>query len=605
MPVFTYFSYFRQSSETDGRGARKGLVHRSIRARLLVATLVLGMPLSAYGEGVSLEVRGLEEGRVLTNVRNTVPAPDIACDAPRARFQSYLRDAESRALSALRALGHFNALVDSRIDVSAVCPTLVLVIEAGPAVRLDQVDIRIVGAFDDDPSAARFREGLRLRVGDVLDQGVYDSTRDELVNRARARGYLDARYVERELWVDPDQNIARVTLVLESGGRYHFGEIRADQRILEPRFFNRLMPVREGDPYSSDRLALISSNLAASGYFADVRVRPDIDARGDYDVPVNVLLTERARTAYEFRVGFGTDTGARVRADVDRRRVNRRGHKWRAGVGLSQRIQSIDTIYSIPQRNPLTDSLDVYARLQREDNNSIVAQSGTTGAQYSRQRGDWSQAVFTEYVYERTEFGNEPQRSSNFLLAGVRLGHRQLDDPLFPTRGHSFNLKLQGAAESLMSSASLVQANVKGAFAYPLGRTILKARGEVGTTWTSDFTELPKSLRFFAGGDNSVRGYAYESLGPRNAEDKVIGGRHLIVMSVEAMYPVVGNDWYGAAFLDVGNAFDNFREMELKTGAGVGVRWRSPIGMVRIDLAVPFNGTNRSPRLHLGIGAEF
>jgi translocation and assembly module TamA len=593
----------------DGSGARNGSrecgAKKSLRAGLLLATLALGMPLSAYGEGVTLEFRGLEEGRVLTNVRNTVPAPDIACDAPRARFQSYLRDAERRALSALRALGHFNAVVDTRVDVSMPCPRLVLVIEAGPEVRLDQVDIRIVGPFEEDPSAQRFREGLRLRAGAVLDQGVYDSTRDELVNRARARGYLDARYVERELWVDPDQNIARVTLVLESGGRYHFGEIRADQRILEPRFFNRLMPVREGDPYSSDRLALISSNLAASGYFADVRVRPDIDARGDHDVPVNVLLTERARTAYEFRVGFGTDTGARVRADVDRRRVNRRGHKWRAGVGLSQRIQSIDTIYSIPQRNPLTDSLDIYARLQREDNNSILAQSGTTGVQYSRQRGDWSQAVFSEYVYERTQFGDEPQRSSNFLLAGVRLGHRQLDDPLFPTRGHSFNLKLQGAAESLMSSASLVQTKVNGAFAYPLGRAILKARGEVGTTWTSDFTELPKSLRFFAGGDNSVRGYAYESLGPRNADDKVVGGRHLVVMSVEAMYPVVGNDWYGAAFVDVGNAFDNFREMELKTGAGVGVRWRSPIGMVRIDVAVPFNGTNRSPRLHLGIGAEF
>ncbi|NMG03724.1 autotransporter assembly complex protein TamA [Azoarcus taiwanensis] len=574
-----------------------------IRAGLLA--MALSLPLAALAEDVSLVIRGLDEGRLLTNVRNTVPTPEMACDAPRARLQSYLRDAERRALSALRALGHFNAQVDTRVDVTGVCPKLVIAIEAGPAVRLDRVDIRIVGPFDDDPSAVRFREGLRLRVGDELDQGVYDSARDDLISRARARGYLDARYVERELWVDPEQNIARVTLVLESGARYHFGEIRADQRILEPRFFNRLMPVAEGDPYSSDRLALISSNLAASGYFADVRVRPDIDARSDEIVPVDVLLTERARTAYEFRVGFGTDTGARVRADVDRRRVNRRGHKWRAGVGLSQRIQSIDTVYSIPQRNPLTDSLDVYARLQREDNNAIVANSGTAGAQYSRQRGDWSQALFTEYVYERTTFGNEPQRSSNFLLAGVRLGHRQLDDPLFPTRGHSFTLKLQGAAESLMSSASLTQANVKGAFAYPLGRSILKARGEFGTTWTSDFTELPKSLRFFAGGDNSVRGYAFESLGPRNAEDKVVGGRHLVVMSVEAMHPIVGNDWFGAAFVDVGNAFDSFRDMALKTGAGVGVRWRSPIGMVRVDVAVPFNGTSRSPRVHLGIGAEF
>ena len=576
---------------------------RCVRVGLLA--VALSFPLAVLAETVSLDVRGLEEGRLLNNVRSKLPAPEFACDVPRVRLQSYLRDAEQRAFSALRALGHFNARVDTRVDGGGNCPKLVLAIEAGPAVRLDRVDIQILGPFDADPSAERFREGLRLRVGDNLDQGVYDSTRDDLINRARARGYLDAHYVERALWVDPEQNIARVTLVLDSGERYRFGEIRADQRILEPRFFRRLVPVREGDPYSSDQLALISSNLSASGYFSDVRVRPDIDARSNNQVPVDLLLTERARTAYEFRTGFGTDTGARLRADVDRRRVNRRGHTWRAGVGLSQRIQAIDTIYSIPQRNPLTDSLDIYARLQREDNNAIVASSGTTGAQFSRQRGHWSQAAFTEYVYERTTFGKEPERSSNFLLAGIRLGHRQLDDPLFPTRGHSFNLRLQGAAESLLSSASLTQANVKGAFAYPLGRSILKARGEFGTTWTSDFTELPKSLRFFTGGDNSVRGYAFESLGPRNAADEVVGGRHLVVMSVEAMHPIIGNDWFGAAFVDVGNAFDNFRDMDLKTGTGAGVRWRSPIGMVRVDVAVPFNGDKRSPRLHLGIGAEF
>lgn len=595
----------------DGAGARNGSrqcgAKKTRGAGLLLATLALGMPLSAYGEGVSLEVRGLEEGRVLTNVRNTVPAPDMACDAPRARFQSYLLDAERRARSALQALGHFNALVETRVDVSTPCPKLVLVIEAGPAVRLDQVDIRIVGPFDEDPSGKPFFEDLRLRlrVGDELDQGAYDKTRDDLINRARARGFLDARFVERELWVDPERNIARVTLVLESGDLYHFGEIRADQRIFDPRFFDRLMPVSQGDPFTSDRLAMISSNLAATGYFADVRVRPDMDARSDEQVPVAVLLTERAQTAYEFRAGFGTDTGARLRADVDRRWVNRYGHRWRAGVGLSQRIQSIDTIYSMPQRNPLTDSLDVYARLQHEDNNAIQSNSGTIGGQYSRRLGDWSQALFTEYVYERTTFGNEPERASNFLLGGVRMGHRTLDDPLFPTRGHSFNVKLQAAAESLMSSASLTQANVKGALAYPFGRAILKASGEVGTTWTSDFTELPKSLRFFAGGDNSVRGYSFESLGPRNAGGEVVGGQHLVLLSFEAMYPVRGDDWFGAAFVDVGNAFDETSDMDLKTGAGVGVRWRSPIGMVRIDVAVPFDGSNRRPRLHLGIGAGF
>lgn len=572
---------------------------------VLVLAGLLIVPSAWAGDEVVLRVEGLEAGRLLDNVRNTLPPPGLACDVTRPRLQAYGRDAEARAQSALRALGYFNSVIDYRIDTTGSCPAAVLLIDAGPPVILEKVDVRIEGPFGAEPAALRLMGELRLKVGDVLDQSVYDSTRDAMINRARASGYLDAQFSERQLWVDPSSNKARVSLVLESGERYRFGQLTADQSILSPRFVERLMPVSEGDPYSSDQLALLSSNLAASGYFADVRVRPDVDARDDLAVPVNVLLQARKRTAYELRAGFGTDTGARLRADVDRRYVNQRGHKWRAGLGLSQRIQSIDTTYSIPQRNPLTDSLDFYARVQREDNNAITSQSGTIGAQFSRLRDEWSQAAFTEYIYERSEFGNDPVRSSNYLLAGIRLGQRKLDDPLFPTRGHSLSIKLQGASASLMSSATLMQASVNAAFAYPFGRAILKARGQFGTTRTSDFADLPKSLRFFAGGDTSVRGFAFESLGPRNADDKVVGGKHVLVMSAEAMYPVYGNDWYGAVFVDTGNAFDDFGSMDLQTGAGLGVRWRSPIGMVRVDVAVPVTGTARSPRLHLGIGAEF
>lgn len=566
---------------------------------------------SAAATEAVLRVEGLTDVALLTNVRNTVPPPRLACDAPHVQFLSYLRKASDSAAVALRALGHFNATIESRVEPGNAdspgdtCPTPLLIIEAGPPVLIEQVDITIDGPFESDPSAVRFFTELRLKPGDRLDQGLYDSTRDDLINRARARGYLDAHYARRTLWVDREQNTARIELTLDTGARYRFGEISSDQDILEPRFMSRLIPAQPGDAYSSDRLAAISSNLAASGYFADVRVRPNLDQRDDETVPVSVLLTPRKRTAYEFRAGFATDTGVRLRADVDRRWVNRRGHTWRAGLGLSQHIQTLDTVYSIPQRDPLTDSLDFFARVTREDNNDIVSDAGTLGAQLSRLRGGWTQALFTEYRFERSKFGGEPEQSSHFLLSGVRIGQRVLDDPLFPLRGHSFNLSLQAAAEPLASSTSLVQASVRGVVSRPFGRTILKGRGEIGSTWVDDFSLLPKSLRFFAGGDNSVRGYGFETLGPENDDGEVIGGRHLVILSAEAMMPMYGDDWFGAVFVDSGNAFDTFSDMNLKTGAGAGVRWRSPIGMVRVDIAVPFNASSRSPRLHLGIGAEF
>lgn len=553
-----------------------------------------------------LRIRGLDEHPGLeANIRAMVPPPGFGGDAPPVRWRAYLRQARQKAETALRALGHFNAAIDTALEQEGDCRLPVLRIEPGPVVRVAALDIVIQDPFREDAAARRWEEDWPLKIGAPLNQGSYDSARDGLINRARSRGYLDARYTRRNLWVDPTANTARIELTLESGARYRIAAIRTEQDILDDAFLHRLIPARAGDPYSSDRLAAIGSSLAASGYFADVRVRPDLEARENGAVPVNVLLAERPRTGYEFRAGYGTDTGPRVRAEVERRRVNRSGHKWKAGVGLAQREQTLDAVYAIPMQRPLTNRLDFYARANREDNNDIVVQSGTLGAQYARERAGWTQAVFSEYLYERTRYGDAPARDDSFLLGGLKLGLRRLDDPLFPVRGHSLDLILQGAAEPLLSATSLVQGRARGVVSRPWRRFVFQGRAEVGATRADDFERVPKSLRFFAGGDNSVRGYGYESLGPKDEAGQVVGGRYLCALSAEAMHPLYGDDWFAALFVDSGQAFDDLTDFSLKTGAGIGLRWRSPIGLVRLDLAHPFDETASSVRLHIGIGADF
>lgn len=553
-----------------------------------------------------LRIEGLDgHPALLANVRALVPEPRFACPAPRVRVHAYLRQARQQAQSALRALGRFNARVETRVKREGQCLVPLLSITPGPAAVVETVDIVIDGPFAQDAEARRFMEGSRLEAGAPLDQGLYDAVRDGLINRARARGYLDARYTRRRLWVDPSTNRARVELTLVAGDRYRFGDVRAAQDILDPSYFRRLMPVRTGDPYSSDRLAEIGRALTASGYFADVRVRPDLDGRADGEVPVDVHLTPRKRTGYRVRVGYGTDTGPRARAEVDRRRVTPQGHKWNAGVGLAPRRQSLDTLYSIPLERPLTDSLDFYGRTDREDNNDIVTDSATLGVQYGRLRDGWTQALFGENLYERSRYGDGPPQDENFLLAGVKLGRRELDDPLFPVRGYSLDVVCKGAAEPLFSATSLVQGRLRVMGSIPWRRFVLQARAEAGALAAGDFGRVPKSLRFFAGGDNSVRGYDYESLAPKNAQGQEVGGRHLAALSLEGMHPVYGDDWFAALFADSGNAFDRLDHLDLQTGIGVGVRWRSPIGLVRVDVAYPLDADDPSPRLHLGIGADF
>ena len=215
-----------------------------------------------------------------------------------------------------------------------------------------------------------------------------------------------------------------------------------------------------------------------------------------------------------------------------------------------------------------------------------------------------SRSLFTEYLLDRTRYGDDPAESNGFAILGGRLGYDGLDDPLFPSEGVVVDVSLQGAAEPVLSATSFLRGRAFVGGYLSLGRWIFAGRGEAGMIVTDDFDKMPRSLRFFTGGDRSVRGYEYESLAPENEEGTLIGGKYLLVGSVEAMYPVVDDDWYLAAFVDTGNAYID-PEAELKTGAGLGVRWRSPVGMVRLDVAQPLDGSDGLPRLHLGLGAAF
>lgn len=553
-----------------------------------------------------LRIVGLEaHPELAANVMKLAPPSSLACDAPEVRWRAYLREARAAATSALRALGHFNATIEADLEHTEDCKRPVLRIQPGPPTLIDVLEVKIEGEFARDPMIRRYLDELPLAKSSRLHQGLYEEIRDTLLNRARSAGYLDAHYRRRELWVDPETNTARIGLHLDSGPRYRFGAIRVEQDILDEDFVARLLPVTQGAPYHGEALAEIYRNLSASGYFAEVRVDPLTEQREAQTVPVDVALTPNKRTVYGLRVGFATDTGPRLGADATRRWVNRRGHQWKGNVEFSPRLQRIESNYTIPGRAPLTDSLDFYTRIDREDANDIVSESARLGAQYARLRNGWTQALFGEYRYERTEYGRQPRRGEGFLLAGVKLGHRRFDDPLFPTRGHSLDVTLQGASEALLSATNLVQLVTHGVGAHSLGRFIFTGRMDLGITWMDEFASLPKSLRFFAGGDNSVRGYGFEKIGPRDEHGQVVGGRHLFTVSAEVMHPIHGKDWYGALFVDSGDAFDGRGDLNLKTGVGVGVRWRSPVGLVRLDVAYPLDADSPSPRLHFGIGASF
>lgn len=453
------------------------------------------------------------------------------------------------------------------------------------------------------PALAAFLADPGIATGDALRHDAYDALRSRMQRVAQEQGFLSGRWITRRLLVDPEVNEARVELVYDVGPRYRFGAVDIQQDILRESFVDRFIPFEPGEIYATRGLLRLQRNLDASGYFASARVRPNLDAADDeFQVPIDVEVVPRKRWAFEAGVGFSTDVGPRLRGSVENRYVNRRGHRAQADLELSQRRSGVSTRYLIPLADPLTERLEFNASLRREDTDTQTSDRAQLGASRIRTRSSgWTVSEGLRYERERFTIAGET-RTTNFLIPSYQLNRTQADDDLFPQRGHRINLLAQGAAKSIGSSADFVQGVARGKMIAPLGSGRLIARTDLALTFTDRVEDLPSSLRFFAGGDTSIRGFGFERLGPTNADGRVIGGRHLIVGSAEYEHPV-GRAFGAAVFTDVGNAFNEFDDVDPRVGIGVGARWRSPVGPIRFDVAHGIDGSEPF-RIHFTMGPD-
>lgn len=527
---------------------------------------------------------GSEEQRA--NIHRFLPLTRHDC-APLAEFRKpgVIRDAQNRATQALRALGYYQPSLDWAIVTGDDCWALHLDLDTGLVTQIAAIDIQVHGAGADDAAFAALRASPGLRVGDALRHDAYDRLRSRLARLAAERGYLQARLTRSELKVDPEQYLAWIHLHLDTGPRHRFGPIQIEQDILSERFLQRYLPLAEGDDYSSAQLLSLQRNLNDSNYFQSVRVRPQLEAIEDQRVPITVELEPRKRKAYELRLGFSTDRGPRLGVGFEHRYVNRRGHRYTTDLELSERRSGAGFNYLIPLADPLREHLSLTSSFRREDSRTSLSERFQIGASRVEQGpSGWQITQGLRYEYEESTVA-DTRLISNLFIPSYQLQRIRSNDPLHPSRGWRLDLMAQGASADLGSNATFGQlrGNSKWIYGQGSGRIIL--RGDAGVTFSNQVTDLPGSLRFFAGGDSSIRGFGFQRLGPTNADGRIIGGRHLLVGSLEYDYFPGGSRYGVAAFVDAGNAFDHIDDYDPKLGFGLGLRWRSPLGPLRLDLA--------------------
>ncbi|MEM0912733.1 MAG: BamA/TamA family outer membrane protein, partial [Pseudomonadota bacterium] len=451
----------------------------------------------------------------------------------------------------------------------------------------------------------------------VINHDKYESLKNRLRALSLFYGFFDFSFPLHKLAITPNaENTASTVLIhwiFFFGERYKFGDVEYLEFTDAEPLVNEVKTFEKGDFFEQSKVSNFSIDLQSTNYFRRAIARANAEESEDFYVPIEVILTPKPRDKYNFGVGVSTDTGPRFTAEWHRPWVNLGGHSLNTNLFVSRPQQSIESSYRIPKGNPLKDFLDVQLGYRLVDDNQT--RSDTLSLALLRQFGaksedEWDFIPFIRFSQEGFEQGIDADRFTTRLLTpGVTYSRVRKRGDILVSWGDRQQITVSGGSTAAGSDIDFakIQVQTKWIRQWQKHRVILRA--EAGAIATNDFDRLPSSERFFAGGDQSIRGFGLDEISDFNeqinedgeTEFELIGGRYLGVLSAEYAYSVSEN-WQAAVFVDVGSASDEFAK-DIAYGFGAGVHWLSPIGRVRLYVAQGESELeDTSPRIHLSIG---
>ena len=576
------------------------LIRSSFRLIRVVAIFIIA------GEAIAeVTINGLD-GEAQNNVRLVLALSKEKCTTSKWKVEDLFERSDQEIDQALRALGYYHATAAKSLTFDKNCWHADFNVKPGPRVAVARVNIVIRGAAKYDAEFGKLLESLPLKPGSPVHHGKYESIKSRLQSLALSRGYLNAGFAEKKLIIEKSSNTARIHLVFDSGKRAVFGDIFVHQDFLNDSFVQKYISIKPGDFYTSEDLAKTHNALSQSGYFDRIDIRSGHDEdngnNGKGRVPVNIYLTPKKRSHYSIGLGFDTDIGPLLNVSYINRRINRRGHFFTSNLDLSPVLSTAEVEYFIPLADPLSDFLTFSGGLKREDTDSYKSLSAIVSTRWKHAYpSGWKQTAFLDYVYENFEAESD-SGDTLMLVPGGNWMISVADNPVRPAKGYRLEIEAKGSYDiQPVSDVSFLQGNLSAIWLHKLpngaafiGRTVQ------GATLVEDITRLPTSYRFYAGGINSVRGYSYKELGPKDERGRVVGGKFLSVFSAEYEHPILEN-WGVSAFVDTGNAY-NLSDISFKTGVGLGVRWYSPVGPIRLDFGLPLNESDSDFQIHFSAG---
>lgn len=583
----------------------------------LCSALLLSLPLAAHAAKITdVQVIGISDELMLENVNVSLSAVDsIGKDIPGRRVGYLVREADDEVREALEPFGYYSPDIKVEREGSGDTIRLKINIALGEPVRVRHRDIAIMGEGSDDRYLKEDLAAFKPQTDDPFVHSLYEASKTKISRRLAERGYFDADFLSHRVEVTRADYAADVDLVWDSGDRYDMGEttfVQEPKHIIRDSVLEKLVYWEPGEYYHQGRLDRLRRSLIALDYFSRIDIQPHHDQAVDKQVPVTVTLTPAKRSIYTAGLSYGTESGPGVRLGVERRYVNDRGHKALAQLDYAQKRKTMTLQYRVPAFAWLdgwyTASLQ-YADEQTDyiDTRRVEFVASRSG-QYNRRLNLVASLHVLRERWGYYEEDNDPTtpvvyRAALYTFPSLAAEYSDVNDKLFPTRGFIGRLSLKGGIENVGSDASFGQIHARLSWFKTLGeRYRLIARGEVGYTLVEDDNKLnmlPPSLRFYAGGEGSIRGYEFREVGPRIG-DFSVGARNVTTASLE-MERYFNATWGGAVFVDSGSAFNGANPV-WRTGVGVGVRWKSPVGLVRFDIARGLDNPDSPFTIGLNIG---
>lgn len=574
---------------------------------------------------VDVRIDGLDEA-MTTNVRASLSLEDAkGKQVSDARLDYLLRVAEDETREALEPFGYYSP--DISISESGAGAALAddapvsitITVRAGEPVRVRSAKVAIEGGGDDDRYLKEELDAFSPKVGDVFEHTRYEQSKAFITRRLAERGYFDADFAARRVEVTRAEKAADIDLRWTSGDRYEMGTITFEQTpepIIRDALLREFVYWKDGDYYHQGRLDRLRKSLSGLDYFSRIDIEPQPENAIDGRVPVKVHLTPAKRSIYSAGLSYGTDSGAGVSLGLERRYLNSRGHKALAQLDYAEKRKTLTLQHRIPafawRDGWYTTSLQAYdEQTEYIDTRRYEAVFSRSG-QYSR---DLNLVASVHALRERWAYDYDSRlrpvtlyRQSTYVYPSLVAEYLKADDRIQPRDGFGATATLRGGLQAAGSDSNFLQLQVRGSWFQGLGaRSRLIVRGEVGTTYTNALVEIPPTLRFYAGGDRSVRGYEYREIGPRIAASPgrkayALGAKNVVTANVE-YEQYINDSWGFAAFVDGGSAFDGQLD-RWRNGVGLGLRWKSPVGPLRVDIGRGLDDPDSSFTLHINLGAD-